>query len=113
MKLRIVALLALFGGLLSVGSCAIQRHGPDQAIYCDLGKTHDGVNIYCPKPVLNGGWPAPFAFDRCGTSVDGKIGFPEDDFRLAPFIANTAFNKLGREPISMFSGWSSVHPAKI
>lgn len=90
MKLRFV-IIAVLGSILSVSSCAIQRHGPDQAIYCDLGKTSDGVDIYCPKPVLNGGWPAPFAFDRPGISVEGKIGFPEDDFRLAPFIASLAF----------------------
>lgn len=90
MRFRIVAVTVL-GGLLSVGSCGIQRHGPDQAIYCDLGKTPDGVDIYCPKLVLNGGWPAPFAFDRPGISVEDKIGFPEDDFRFAPFVANFAF----------------------
>ncbi len=93
MKIRTVLIISVLGGLLSVGSCAIQRHGPDQAIYCDLGKTPDGVDIYCPKPVLNGGWPAPFAFDRPGISVEDKIGF-EDDFRLPPFIASLAFYNL-------------------
>ncbi|QPT11223.1 hypothetical protein [Sphingomonas paucimobilis] len=80
--------------MLAMGSCAIQRHGPDQAIYCALGKSRDGVDIYCPKPVLNGGWPAPFAFDRPGISVEGKIAFTEDDFRFWPFIADVAFYEL-------------------
>lgn len=85
-------MLALpLAALMATGSCAIQRHGPDQAIYCALGKSRDGFDIYCPKPVLNGGWPAPFAFDRPGISVEGRLGFPEDDFRLWPFVADVTF----------------------
>lgn len=80
--------------LLALGSGAVQRHGPDQAVYCALGKSVDGYDIYCPKQVLNGGWPAPFAFDRPGISVEDRIGFPEDDFRLWPFVADVAFYLL-------------------
>ena len=69
----------------------MQRHGPDQAVYCALGKSLDGYDIFCPRPVLNGGWPAPFAFDRPGISVEDRIGFPEDDFRPWPFVADVAF----------------------
>jgi hypothetical protein len=59
-----------------------------------LGKSKDGFEIYCPKPVLNGGWPAPFAFDRPGISVEGNVSFPEDDFRPWPFAADIAFYYL-------------------
>ena len=86
-----MACLLLLCVVLALGSCAIQRHGPDHAIYCALGKSRDGFDIYCPKPVLNGGWPAPFAFDRPGISVEGTISFPEDDFRWWPFIADLSF----------------------
>ncbi len=91
MIIRVKRLLLPAAGLFALGSCAIQRHGPDHAIYCSLGKSQDGFDIYCPKPVLNGGWPAPFAFDRPGISVEGKVSFPEDDFRPWPFIANIGF----------------------
>lgn len=80
------------GALLLAGASAtIQRHGPDQAIFCALGKSKEGYDIYCPKPVLNAGWPAPYLFDRPGISVENSIGIPEDDFRLWPFTANIAF----------------------
>jgi hypothetical protein len=88
------AALWLGAVLFSLGSCSIQRLGPDHAIYCALGKSKEGCDIYCPKPVLNAGWPAPFAFDRHGISVEGRIGFPEDDFRFWPFVANLAFFRL-------------------
>ena len=77
--------------LLAAGSAALQRHGPDQAIFCALGRSVDGYDIYCPRPVLNAGWPAPYLFDRPGISVEEKIGVPEDDFRAWPFVADVAF----------------------
>lgn len=92
MKVALLSAIAAVG--IAGGSCAIQQHGPDQAIYCALGKSRDGYDIYCPKPVLNGGWPAPFAFDRPGISVEDKIAFPEDDFRFWPFVSNVAFYLL-------------------
>ena len=69
-------------------------HGPDQAIYCSLGKSVDGFDILCPKPVLNCGWPAPFLYDRPGISIENKISVLEDDFRTAPFVADVAFYLL-------------------
>ena len=92
--IKIHAILLAIAMVVATGSCAIQRHGPDQAIYCSLGKSRDGFDIYCPMPVLNGGWPAPFAFDTPGISVEGKISFLEDDFRPWPFIADVAFYEL-------------------
>jgi hypothetical protein len=88
-KIYVILLAAAF--FIATSSCAIQRHGPDQAIYCSLGKTRDGFDIFCPEPVLNGGWPAPFAFDRPGISVEDRISFFEDDLRAWPFIADVAF----------------------
>lgn len=88
------ALMLAGAPLLAVGSCSVERFGPDQAVYCALGKSVDGHEIWCPEPVLNGGWPAPFLFDRPGISVERKLGWPDDDFRLAPFIADCAFYLL-------------------
>lgn len=82
----------MLGSLLLAGaSAAIQRHGPDHAVFCALGKSQEGFDIYCPRPVLNAGWPAPYLFDRAGISVEDSIGVPEDDFRFWPFAANLAF----------------------
>lgn len=83
--------IGLGAPLLAGASAAIQRHGPEQAIFCALGKSKEGFDIYCPKPVLNAGWPAPYLFDRPGISVENSIGIPEDDFRFWPFAANVAF----------------------
>jgi hypothetical protein len=84
-------ILGLAALLLAGASAALQRHGPDQAIFCALGKSKDGFDIYCPKPVLNAGWPAPYLFDRPGISVENKISILEDDFRFWPFTANVSF----------------------
>lgn len=78
----------------ALASAAIQRLGPDHGIYCALGKSIEGYDIYCPKPKLNGGWPAAFLFDRPGISVEGKLFPVEDDFRWAPFAADVAFYLL-------------------
>jgi hypothetical protein len=80
-------LLAIVAALMSAH---VQRFGPDQGIYCDIGKVN-GIDVYCPKPKLNGGWPAPYLFDRPGISVEGKLAVIEDDFRHWPFIANISF----------------------
>ena len=84
-------ILGLSALLFAGASAALQRHGPDQAIFCALGKSKDGFDIYCPKPVLNAGWPAPYLFDRPGISVENKISIFEDDFRFWSFTANVAF----------------------
>lgn len=77
--------------LLATASATVQRHGPDQAVFCSLGKSVDGHDIYCPRPVLNAGWPAPFLFDRPAVSVEDDISILEDDLRPEPFLANVAF----------------------
>ena len=87
---RSAALLVL-ALLLALTSCQVQRHGPDHGIYCALGKSVDGYDIFCPKPKLNGGWPAPFLFDRPGISVENALFVVEDDFRWEPFLADVGF----------------------
>ena len=84
-------LMGIGAVVLAAGSATLQRHGPDQAVFCALGKSVDGHDIYCPRPVLNAGWPAPYVFDRPGISVENKIGIPEDDFRTWPLVADVAF----------------------
>ncbi|WP_097093107.1 hypothetical protein [Novosphingobium sp. Chol11] len=104
MRLPIFVVVGLGALLLAGFSAAVQRHGPDQAIFCALGKSKEGFDIYCPKPVLNAGWPAPYLFDRPGISVENRIGIPEDDFRFWPFTANIAFYWLLLAGIRRISG---------
>lgn len=86
-------LLLIAALILSLGSSSLERRGPDQGVYCAIGKVN-GVDVYCPKPKLNGGWPAPYLFDRPGTSIEWQLGFFEDDFRLWPFVADVSFYLL-------------------
>jgi hypothetical protein len=93
MKLLRAGLTVALASALAVGSSWIERDGPDHGIYCALGKVN-GVDVYCPKPKRNGGWPAPFLFDRPGVSVEGQLAFVEDDLRPGPLAANLAFYLL-------------------
>lgn len=86
--------MALLAALIAMCSLAVQRLGPDHGIYCALGKSVEGYDIYCPRPKLNAGWPAPFLFDKLGISVEGALFPIEDDFRRGPFVANLAFYLL-------------------
>ena len=86
-------LLLLAASVLALGSSYLQRRGPDQGVYCAIGKVN-GVDVFCPKPKLNGGWPAPYLFDREGVSVEWRLGFFEDDFRSWPFVADISFYLL-------------------
>ena len=90
--MRHLVLLAV-AVVLALGSSSLQRRGPDQGVYCAIGKVN-GVDVYCPKPKLNGGWPAPYLFDREGVSVEWQLGFFEDDFRTWPFVADVSFYLL-------------------
>ena len=91
MKPFLIALVAL---TFAIASAWIERFGPDHAVYCALGKSADGYDIWCPEPVLNGGWPAPYLYDNAGISVERQLGFFEDSFRLWPFISDWAFFAL-------------------
>lgn len=91
MKLLFLLIAAL---ALAIASSWIERLGPDQAVYCALGKSVDGHEIWCPEPVLNGGWPAPYLYDTPGISVERQLSFMEDSFRSGPFLANSAFFAL-------------------
>ena len=87
---RVLLVFAL-AVIAALASSYVERFGPDQAIFCSLGKSIDGYDILCPKPVLNGGWPAPFLVDNPGISRPNQLAFVEDHFRPWPFIANVAF----------------------
>ncbi len=99
------ALLFMLASALALASATIQRLGPDHGVYCALGKSIDGHDIYCPRPKLNGGWPAAFLFDKPGISVEGKLFPVEDDFRWAPFAADVAFYLLFLLGLARTIGW--------
>lgn len=75
----------------ALASSYIQRFGPDQAIFCALGKSIEGYDISCPRPVLNGGWPVPFLVDEPGISVPNQLSFVEDHWRPGPLVASIGF----------------------
>lgn len=93
---------ALVAALLALGSSYVERRGPDHGVYCSIGKVN-GVEVYCPELKLNGGWPAPFLFDRAGVSVEWKLTFVEDDFRGWSFVADMAFYWL-----IVMAAWGAV-----
>lgn len=80
----------IIAAVLAFASSMIERYGPDHGVYCALGKIN-GIEVYCPKLKLNGGWPAPFMYDQPGVSVEGQLFIAEDDFRGGPYIANISF----------------------
>lgn len=88
------ALISIAAFVLTIATAWIERVGPEQAVYCALGKSSDGHEIWCPEPVLNGGWPAPYLYDNPGISVERQLGFFEDSFRSGPFFANLGFFAL-------------------
>ena len=88
------ALLIVAALVLAFASARVARHGPDYALYCGFGVVN-GVEINCPKPRLNGGWPAPYLFDRPGISVEDRLHWGEDEFRPGPFLADVGFYALG------------------
>ncbi len=99
-------LLILAAALVTtLATMAVQRFGPDHGIYCAIGKIN-GVEVYCPKPKLNSGWPAPYLFDVPGISVEGALFIVEDDFRWGPFVADWAFFALGL--LALVRGWERV-----
>lgn len=85
-----LALATILAAGLAFMSSIIERRGPDHGVYCAIGKVN-GVDVYCPELKLNGGWPAPFLFDRPGVSVEWKLSIGEDDFRAGPYLADAAF----------------------
>ena len=91
MTIARVALVLVLATIAALASSFIERFGPDQAIFCALGQSIEGYDIYCPKPVLNGGWPAPYLVDNPSISRPNQLAFVEDYFRLWPFVSNIAF----------------------
>lgn len=84
----LLSLLAMFlSALLLAGfSSNIERNGPEVAAYGDMcGATQDQP---CMKPRLNGGYPWAYLFDAPGISVEDRLSFGEDEFRMYPFLAD-------------------------
>ena len=83
-----IVLSLLIGLALALLSVQVQRKGPEQVVYSNLcGPAMDQL---CYKPVLNGGFPLPFLFDRAGVSREDQLAFVEDRFRAMPFLLDVA-----------------------
>jgi len=73
---------------LAAGSVVLQRHGPElEAVGYDCGATGDQP---CMRPLLNGGWPLGFVYDRPGAPGEGRLGIT-DEIRLGPYLGNLIF----------------------
>jgi hypothetical protein len=80
-------ILAIASSLLSV---FIERTGAESAPYGNLcGPSSDRP---CLKPVLKGGFPVAFLFDRPGVSVEHQLHFGEDILRINSLALNTALH---------------------
>ena len=93
-------LLAL---VLTLGSCGVQRLGPEQAAYGNLcGPSMDQL---CMRPRLNGGWPLGYMFDTPGVSVEGSLAWPDDPVRTIPFLVDLAFFWAVLAAAAMLLSW--------
>jgi hypothetical protein len=88
-----VARLALFGLLVAIvlaaASVGVQRHGPETGVsgaFC--GPTGDAP---CERPLLNGGFPVGFLYDRLGVPVEDYLALGEDQFRPLSFLIDVVF----------------------
>jgi len=74
--------LALISAItLAVLSVFVERVGPGLAQYGDSDF----------KPVLKGGFPVAYLFDRPGVSVERALSFGEDILSVGPLVLDIAF----------------------
>ena len=74
--------------LLSAASVGIQRQGPEVGVFSNL--CGPNRNEACQHPLMNGGFPVGFFYDRPGIPVEDRLGL-EDQFRLLPFLGDMVF----------------------
>jgi len=82
----ILALIAAFA--LTLASVNVQRVGPELAAYGNMcGPRADEL---CLEPVLKGGFPFAYLFDRPGISVERQLAFVEDQLHVGALILDIA-----------------------
>jgi hypothetical protein len=86
--LRLAILALIVGFALAWASVYVERVGPELAAYSNLcgPRTADP----CYEPVLKGGFPLAYLFDRPGISVERHLAFVEDQLFIGPLILDTA-----------------------
>jgi hypothetical protein len=86
-RVFLLIVLAIASSLLSV---FIERTGPESVPY---GNLCGPSSIQpCLEPVLKGGFPVAFLFDRPGVSVEHQLHFGEDILRINSLTLNTALH---------------------
>jgi len=66
-----------------------QQDGPFTGVYGNVcGPSY--ANVLCIRPVLQAGWPMPYAFDNPGIAVPDSLDF-EDDFHPGFFAVDVWF----------------------
>jgi hypothetical protein len=95
------SLTLVLGTGLALLSVFIERTGPERVVYSNLcGPSHSEL---CYKPVLKGGFPFAYLYDRPGVSVEDQLGLPEDKLEPVPFVLDAmlygALIALGRRAV--------------
>lgn len=91
-RIATLLLVLVLAVLLSLGSLAVQRHGPEQVAYGNLcGARGDSP---CLRPVLKGGFPVAYLVDRPGVSVEDQLFLFEDELLPAALLIDVTFYAL-------------------
>jgi hypothetical protein len=86
----LVVFLASTGIALGLAATSVSFHRHVPVVVGNMcPPTAGSPSEFCYRDRLIGGWPFAFLYDNPGTSVLGALG-PEDDFRPAWFLADTA-----------------------
>ncbi len=82
-----ILIISLFvSAVLSALSVIVERIGPEMAQYGNLCGSES--SDLCLRPILKGGFPIAFLFDQPGVSIEGRLSFAEDQFRVGAFALN-------------------------
>lgn len=83
-KLGLTSLAIIAALALALGAVHVERIGPELAAYGNLCGPH--TNDPCLKPVLKGGFPFAYLYDRPGIAVERQLEFVEDQLFVGPLI---------------------------
>jgi hypothetical protein len=88
-----ILIILLSAIMFTLASFAIQRYGPEVGTYGNVcGPSGDQA---CTHVLLNAGFPLGYIFDNPSVSVrDQLMPIIEDEFRIIPFLLDTAFYAL-------------------
>ena len=87
----ITYLAVVLGAALLTAFMTVLYTRPYKGIVGNLcSQTPENPYGYCYEMLPSGGFPFAFLWDNGGVSVVGRLSWIEDDFALAPFLANVS-----------------------